>query len=282
MAAMPRGEAWMDYAETHFRELVERYRPSVLWPDFGFPESDRWERLMAWYYDRIPEGVINDRFNPLDDVSEEEPSDDALLHNDFTTLESVTHRFELDTDGYADAPTAKKWESCRPMGKSWGYNRAERDETYSPATNLIWELAEVVARGGNLLLNVGPTGTGEIPWLQAQRLAAIGLWLTRYGSAIYGTRPWDSPTGITAEGLHIRYTADDGAVHAIILGTPAAAEVTLDLRLDPNAAVFLEDQPVPLAWESTDGGVRVRLPEPPDEQPAIALRLTPRTAVHSS
>jgi alpha-L-fucosidase len=99
---------------------------------------------------------------------------------------------------------------------------------------LIQELVDVGARGGNLLLNVGPTSPGEIPWLQA-RLADIGWWLRRFGDAIYDTRPWQRPSGTTASGLDVRYTATDDAVHAIVLGTPKAAEVDLDVELDPDA-----------------------------------------------
>jgi hypothetical protein len=77
---------------------------------------------------------------------------------------------------------------------------------------LVHELIEIVARGGNFLLNIGPTGGGELPWLQVQRFLQIGWWLRRYGTAIYGTRPWDPSTGMTKDGMAARCTASDDAV----------------------------------------------------------------------
>ncbi len=79
---------------------------------------------------------------------------------------------------------------------------------------------DVVAHGGNLLLNVGPNADGAIPWVQAQRLLALGWWLRTNGDAIYGTRPWTRTDGTTAEGHDIRYTTRDGEVFAIVCGTP--------------------------------------------------------------
>jgi hypothetical protein len=64
------------------------------------------------------------------------------------------------------------------------------------------------------------------------------------------------------------------------LGSPREPHVELDVRLDPGAQVTLEDQPGALRWTATDHGVRIDFPEPPDDQPAVALRLSPRTAVH--
>ena len=79
---------------------------------------------------------------------------------------------------------------------------------------------DVVAHGGNLLLNVGPTADGVIPWAQAQRLLALGWWLRTNGDAIYGSRPWTRPTGATGEGHDVRFTARDGALYAIVVRHP--------------------------------------------------------------
>ena len=88
---------------------------------------------------------------------------------------------------------------------------------------------DVVAHGGNLLLNVGPNADGTIPWVQAQRLLALGWWLRTNGDAIYGTRPWTRTDGTTGEGHDIRYTTRDGAVFAIVCGTPGSDVVELDV-----------------------------------------------------
>lgn len=268
-AAFPRSKEYADLAEAHWRELIERYKPSVLWSDFGHPENadTTTDDLFRWYYGQVPDGVVNDRFD-------ENRLDGYRSHRDFKTYE-----YKRD---FSNATQEIKWEANRGMGFSYGYNRQETDAHYSSSTLLIRELSDLVARGGNFLLNVGPTATGEIPWQQAQRLVEIGWWLRRYGTAIYGTRRWDRPTGTTGDGSGVRFTASGDAVHAIVLGCPTEAQIELDVRLEPEAEVFLEDQPGALRWEPTDHGVRIELPEPPDEQPAVAFRLSPKTAVGSS
>lgn len=79
------------------------------------------------------------------------------------------------------------WEACHAMGHGWGYQPF--DEYKSPG-KLILDLIEIRAKGGNLLLNVGPRPDGELPIEQEERLREIGLWMAVNGEAIYGVRPW--------------------------------------------------------------------------------------------
>ena len=266
-AAYPRSKEYADYVEAHWRELIERYEPAVLWCDFGYPENADTDTddLFRWYYERVPDGVVNDRFDEF-------RLEEKRSHRDFRTYE-----FKLD---FSNSPTERKWEACRGIGYSFGYNREETDADYASSADLLRYFADIVARGGNFLLNMGPTATGEAPWDQARRLSDVGWWLKRYGTAIYGTRRWERPTGTTGDGLDVRYTACDDAVHAIVLGTPGA-RLELDVRLDEGAEVTLEDRPLPLRWQASEHGTLVELPEPPDEQPAVAFRLSPRDAVHA-
>jgi alpha-L-fucosidase len=125
-----------------------------------------------------------------------------------------------------------------------------------------------------LLLNVGPNADGTIPWVQAQRLLALGWWLRSNGDAIYGTRPWTRPDGTTGEGHDIRYTTREGDVFAIVCGTPQTAAVELDVTPPEGVTVHLLGHDAGLAWTRTDAGCAVTLPIRPAEAPAFALRLS--------
>ena len=80
------------------------------------------------------------------------------------------------------------WEENRGIGHSYGYNRNEDLADYATGRELLLTLIDTVSRGGNLLLNVGPTADGRIPVVMQDRLAYLGQWLEHNGEAIYGTR----------------------------------------------------------------------------------------------
>jgi alpha-L-fucosidase len=263
--ALPPTEQYREYATAHWRELVERYEPSVLWNDFCFPGSrEALRELLAWYVERVPDGVINNRFQERSNTHMQP----CPVYSDFVTPEYST-----------EGSPALKWEACRSVGLSFGYNALESERTYMSAEELIHLFVDVVSRGGNLLLNISPTATGEVPWGEAERLLALGWWLRENGESIYGTRPWERHAGITLDGQGVRYTSTPDAVHAIVLGTPPAATVDLDVLLEPHAEVRLPGRSAALAWQPTPAGVRIELPEAPPPGPAMSLTLAPREAV---
>jgi alpha-L-fucosidase len=256
LAAIPQTDEYVAYVQAHWHELIERYRPDVLWADIGSPAALDLSDLFARYYDAVPDGVINNRFDWVRQSV-------GQVHCDFVTP-------EYSTKGDAD----RKWESTRGIGTSFGYNREEDESSYLSADALVRMFVDIVAHGGNLLLNVGPNGDGTIPFVQAQRLLALGWWLRTNGDAIYGTRPWSRTDGVTGDGQDVRFTTRDGAVFAIVCGTPGRAVVDLDVTPAEGATVHLLGHTAALPWERTDVGCRIRLPVRPAEGPALALRLS--------
>ena len=283
---MPVTEEYRAYVDAHWRELIERYRPDVMWNDYTYPlvpvagldarsrkpdpvkiKMGHVEDLFRFYLARVPDGVVNDRFA-------QKAQSTGKLYTDFGTPEYSTEPLN----------SGIKWEACRGIGTSFGYNAYEGEDTYMSTAALIHMFVDIVAKGGNLLINVGPMSTGEIPWLQAQRLLELGWWLRTNGEAIYGTHPWTHVGGLTGEGIEVRYTAAKDAardaVFAILLGTPKTRIVELDLRLDPQTAVALEGWQGNLHWTATPHGVRIELPIMPDKRPALSLRFSPQAGVH--
>jgi len=109
------------------------------------------------------------------------------------------HGGYFTTEYGAGMPDASHpWEENRGLGFSYGYNRNEPLENYRTGKELVWMFADLVARGGNLLLNVGPRADGKIPEIMIDRLYELGDWLAVNGEAIYGSRTWKTPAQWTS------------------------------------------------------------------------------------
>ncbi|MEY2475616.1 MAG: alpha-L-fucosidase [Actinomycetota bacterium] len=258
--AIPQSDEYLAYADAHWRELVERYQPCVLWNDIGYPAAADLPRLFADYWQAVPDGVVNNRFDFMRQTSGD-------VHCDFITPEYST----------SAPPGGRKWESTRGLGTSFGYNRFEPEASYMSATEIVHQLVDVVARGGNLLLNVGPASDGSVPWVQAERLLAAGWWLRTNGAAVYGSRPWERPEGTTTDGVAVRFTVGaDDALYATLLGVPASRSVVIaDVTLSPSADVRLLGFDDTLRWTAEGDGIRIELPDVPAGSPAAVLRMEP-------
>ena len=251
IAAIPQSEEYCAYADAHWRELIELVHPDMLWNDIAYPTAADAPQLFADFYRANPDGVVNDRFDLLGVHA-------GLAHADFVTPEYSS-----------TAETPKRmFEVCRGIGRSFGYNAWEDEDDYLDPDELVRMFVDIVARGGNLLLDVGPTATGEIPTAQVRRLQALGWWLATNGEAIYATRPWTRSSGTTTEGLDVRYTSSGERVFAILLGTPPTREVELDVRPATGATVRVLGDRVDADWVPTDRGCRVTLPVPLAAAPA--------------
>jgi alpha-L-fucosidase len=240
-SVQPQSEAYGKYADAHMRELIRKYQPAVLWNDIDYPKSGHPLEIMAEYYNAIPDGVVDDRF--------------GVAHSDFVSPEYET----------LSKMQEKKWEECRGLGRSFGYNRAEGEAETIKKDELIYLLVDIVSKNGNLLLDVGPEADGTIPAVQMDRLKALGAWLDVNGEGIYGTRPWKRAEGETAEGMKVRFTQKDGAVYAFLLGEPKGRTVTIrNLKMkDGGTVAVLEGAGVKASakWMQVGGDLAVVLPE---------------------
>ncbi len=166
------------YVDEHmtpqFKDLVIRYKPSIIFSDGEWDlHSKDWksEALLAWLFNESPckdEVVVNDRWG----------KDCRHKNGGYWTTEYAAG---LQDDSHT-------WEESRGMGFSYGLNRAERIDDYKTDRELVLVLVDLVSRGGNLLLDIGPAADGTIPPIMEQRLLEIGEWLNVNGEAIYGSR----------------------------------------------------------------------------------------------
>lgn len=214
------------YADAHYREIIERYEPDILWNDIGYPEDGKAAEMFEFYYGRVPHGVVNDRF--------------MESHHDFRTPEY--HAFsEIQPDA---------WEMARGVGRSFGLNRQETAADTLSGNDLVELLIRVVARNGNLLLGIGPDASGNISDLQRKSLLELGAWLSINGDAIYGTRPWVPAISNSAAEI---YWVARGSDRFALLPVAGTYRLELDSSLDPSAAMVLGDGPQPVLERLADG-----------------------------
>lgn len=237
-AVKPESEAYGKYAFAQIHELIERYHPAVLWNDIDWPKTGHALQVEADYYNAVPDGVIDDRF--------------GIKHSDFTSPE-----YEK-----LDKISAKKWEECRGLGRSFGYNRAEGEkETIAPA-ELIALLVDIVSKNGNLLLDVGPEANGTIPPVQMERLRDLGAWLKQNGEAVFDTTPWTRAEAKSAEGDDLRFTRKGSDLYVTVLGSPKAHTLTIaELAAEPGVSASLLGAGGSLALKYDGGHVQIALPD---------------------
>jgi alpha-L-fucosidase len=170
---------YAEYLRGQVRELLTNYgKIDIFWPDFSYTNlSVGWahgkgradwqsEELVAMIRELQPEILINNRL----DYEEEA---------DFFTPEQVQPRGWVQVKG-----KRVPWEACQTLNGSWGYDRDNMN--WKSSDLLVRMLVDTVSKGGNLLLNVGPTARGEFDPRAQDTLARIGEWMRRHGRAIYG------------------------------------------------------------------------------------------------
>ncbi len=262
-------------------EIVDRYRPQIIWFDWWIeqPAMEPYrQRFAAYYYNRAAEwgqGVaINYKKRAY-------PEKAAVYDIERGQLAGINPRF---------------WQTDTSLSKnSWGY---VANQDYRTATSLVQDLVDIVSKNGCLLLNVGPRADGTIPDPEQDRLREMGRWLRLNGEAIYGSRPWltfgEGPTRVYSGGFtdtkrlpftpsDIRFTTANGALYAIGLAWPPDGKLLVRSLAKPVGRpeglvrkVALLGSSGKLVWAQTEKGREVSLPASPPCAYAFALRISGR------
>jgi alpha-L-fucosidase len=174
---------YVEYLHGQTRELLTRFGPiDIMWFDFSPRPTERFagkgrdvwqsEKLLALVRGIAPRVLVNDRLE---------------IDQDIKTPEQFMPREWVRVGG---KPVV--WEACHTFSGSWGYHRDE--ESWKSVEQLVQMLVDTVSKGGNMLLNVGPTGRGELDHRALERLCGMGDWIRRHGRSIYGCT--QAPAGI--------------------------------------------------------------------------------------
>jgi len=161
------------------------------------------------------------------------------------------------------------WETCMTMNHNWGYKSYDHDWK-SPET-LIRNLIDIASKGGNFLLNVGPTAEGQIPGPSVERLSAMGEWMKVNGEAIYGTTA--SPFSKPDWG---RYTKKPGKIFAHVFSWPTHATLTIPAKglHAPRAYLLSEKNHSDLKIKKIEDGLLLHLPQKAPDPIASVIVIT--------
>lgn len=236
--------------EMEILALDERYETEIMWCDIGGP-NDTARFAAEWFNAAAARGrqvSLNARCG---------------LPGDFDTPEYARYA----------AVQRRKWESNLGMDPfSYGYNRATPEGRYLEAGAIVTSLVDIVAKNGNLLLDVGPTAEGHILDVMQRHLRAAGAWIADHGEALFNTTYWAvTPQCLDpAARLDARFTTTPDAFYVLLLNETATGAV--DLRDTPVPWLPGDRVTVvggaragePVRVESLDGGRGLRLHVTPD------------------
>jgi alpha-L-fucosidase len=221
---------YRSYLHNQVRELLTGYGPlDEFWLDFSYVNhvhygevvwggkgADDWgsEELLAMVRQLQPNALVNDRLG---------------IPGDFVTPEQYQPSAPMTRDGQP-----VPWEACQTLNGSWGYDRDNRD--FKSPDLLIRMLVDTVSKDGNLLLNVGPNGRGELDPVASDILRQIGRWMRLHGRSIHGA----GPSGFTAP-PDCRYTQNGNRLYLHLFAWPFDAVHLPGLAGRVEYAQFLND-----------------------------------------
>ncbi len=238
------------FAAPQVREILTRYQPDIIWWDTAVNMTrERADMLLPLV--RLRPGIImNNRLG-------------GGYRGDYSTPEQHIPPTGLNYD----------WETCMTMNGTWGYK--SYDHNWKSTEKLIRNLVDIASKGGNYLLNVGPTSEGLIPQPSVKRLAEIGRWMRVNGESIYGTRASVFTRPFTWGRVTTRRGAKDAVLYLHVFTWPASRELRLaGLENKVTAATLLADPTAKVTFTQDGTGVTLRLPpEAPDPCDSV-IKLT--------
>jgi alpha-L-fucosidase len=240
---------YIRYLKGQLRELILNYDPAVLWFDGEW--VDWWTEpdgkdLYSYVRSLKNDIIVNNR------VGKGRRGMQGLNKGPGYAGDFGTPEQEIPATGQPGVD----WESCMTMNDTWGYKSG--DNNWKSTEKLVRNLVDIVSKGGNYLLNVGPTAEGVIPEASVERLAEIGKWMSVNAEAIYETSasPFEQPKWG-------RYTKKPGVLYAHVFEWPQSGRLQIPALPQKVSRVSLlaAEGSASLQVKQSDSGIEVLLPE---------------------
>jgi alpha-L-fucosidase len=242
-------DVYVKYMKAQLRELVTKYDPAVLWFDGEW--VDWWTEpdgrdLYQYVRSLKPNILINNRVGKGRNGMQGLNKGDQQYAGDFGTPEQ-----QIPAGGVQGVD----WESCMTMNDTWGFK--SYDDHWKSVETLVHNVIDTASKGGNYLLNVGPTAEGLIPAPSVERLAGIGAWMAVNGDAIYGTGAGPFKTPLPWG----RATAKAGKVYLHVFDWPAGGTLAVPGYTERVARAYLMADPkTRLRTKSDAAGLTIQVP----------------------
>ncbi|WP_036155612.1 alpha-L-fucosidase [Maribacter forsetii] len=237
---------YKNYLKPQVKELLTNYGDiDVVWFDGDWIAdytTEMGKDMYGFIREIQPNTIINNRVdkgrNGMEGMDVE-----GNFAGDFGTPEQEIPATGIDED----------WEACMTMNGTWGYK--PDDTKWKSSEDLIQKLVDIVSKGGNFLLNIGPDGFGRFPAQSIRRLKAMGEWTEVNGESVYGAKasPYDMPEWG-------RYTTKDGVIYAHVFNWPEDGKLKLHKDLKVKKATLLANSNAELKVLATSREVFIDMP----------------------
>ncbi|WP_282123121.1 alpha-L-fucosidase [Algibacter mikhailovii] len=249
-----------DYMKPQVGELLKNYGDiGVVWFDGDWISdytTEMGKDLYKYIRDIQPNTIVNNRVDKGRTGMDGMNNNPGQFAGDFGTPEQEIPDTGIDSD----------WEACMTMNGTWGYK--PDDNKWKSSEDLIEKLVDIVSKGGNFLLNIGPDGFGRFPAQSIRRLGALGQWTKKNGEAIYGASasPYEKPKWG-------RYTQKDGVVYAHVFNWPKDGLLKLNKDIKFKKVTLLTDPNTELNALGTSREVIVEVPMLAPDSPVSVVKI---------